>query len=311
MTKILSKYFLIVLFIGKVCFASGVNYPSCESFYNLKDPYNLILKFHDAQRVHQLLNQGMESEKLNSFGLRWLKLDQELTGLDWEKFYDKELTLSSHDKKFFDDVQFKRMNLSTTISGDHSYDKNAEQAKKNWQFADQRIHEWVRVNAPLTIDRMFELNEIIGKKLYFNGNLPGKMRTENVGVPYEVRRERRFQNALSARHIEPMLKVFVKWYTMNEGKLHPVHLAAQAYQRLNTIHPFPDGNGRTTRLIMDWILRRNGFPPGVFMGIEATYVIIFPDDVLGRNPSIGFVEEQVTKGLEWLAESFQTTKTEH
>lgn len=43
--------------------------------------------------------------------------------------------------------------------------------------------------------------------------------------------------------------------------LHPVELAAIAHYKFVYIHPFIDGNGRTARLIMNWILMQAGFPP--------------------------------------------------
>jgi len=39
--------------------------------------------------------------------------------------------------------------------------------------------------------------------------------------------------------------------------------AAQAYQRLVTIHPFENGNGRISRMMMDYALERFGLPPAV------------------------------------------------
>ncbi len=42
---------------------------------------------------------------------------------------------------------------------------------------------------------------------------------------------------------------------------HPVELAAYVHNRLVNIHPFTDGNGRTARLMMNWILIRSRFPP--------------------------------------------------
>ncbi|WP_260426560.1 Fic family protein [Conchiformibius steedae] len=42
--------------------------------------------------------------------------------------------------------------------------------------------------------------------------------------------------------------------------MHPVELAAEMHERLVTIHPFIDGNGRTARLVMNLILLRNGYP---------------------------------------------------
>lgn len=49
------------------------------------------------------------------------------------------------------------------------------------------------------------------------------------------------------------------WFDENKNKLHPVILAAEMHERLVTIHPFIDGNGRTSRLIMNLILLQNGY----------------------------------------------------
>jgi len=43
--------------------------------------------------------------------------------------------------------------------------------------------------------------------------------------------------------------------------LDSVEVAALAHYKLVFIHPFTDGNGRTGRLLMNWILLRAGFPP--------------------------------------------------
>jgi Fic family protein len=49
------------------------------------------------------------------------------------------------------------------------------------------------------------------------------------------------------------------WYVSNKTLLHPVVLAAELSERLVTIHPFIDGNGRTSRLIMNLVLLKNGY----------------------------------------------------
>jgi Fic family protein len=41
--------------------------------------------------------------------------------------------------------------------------------------------------------------------------------------------------------------------------MHPVLLSAEMHERLVTIHPFKDGNGRTARLVMNLILLQNGY----------------------------------------------------
>lgn len=50
-----------------------------------------------------------------------------------------------------------------------------------------------------------------------------------------------------------------RFYTRNKDSMHPVLLAAEMHERLVTIHPYIDGNGRTSRLIMNLILLRHGY----------------------------------------------------
>lgn len=49
------------------------------------------------------------------------------------------------------------------------------------------------------------------------------------------------------------------WYQRNHKVVHPIVLAAEMHERLVTIHPFIDGNGRTARLVMNMILLQHGF----------------------------------------------------
>ena len=76
-----------------------------------------------------------------------------------------------------------------------------------------------------------------------------------------------------AKHIPPqpflvpkqMEDLFI-WYNENKDQLHPIELSAEMHERLVTIHPFIDGNGRTSRLLMNLILLQNGFPIAILKG---------------------------------------------
>lgn len=61
---------------------------------------------------------------------------------------------------------------------------------------------------------------------------------------------------------------FFIWYETNKNGLHPIVLAAELHERLVTIHPFIDGNGRTSRLVMNLILLQNGY---VIANIKGDY----------------------------------------
>ncbi|MEA2082878.1 MAG: Fic family protein [Thermodesulfobacteriota bacterium] len=49
------------------------------------------------------------------------------------------------------------------------------------------------------------------------------------------------------------------WIQEEAENLHPVIFAAEIHERIATIHPFIDGNGRTARLLMNLILLQNGY----------------------------------------------------
>ena len=60
--------------------------------------------------------------------------------------------------------------------------------------------------------------------------------------------------------VYPLLREFFKWYEKNKKKLHPVELAALVHLKFVTIHPFADGNGRISRLMMNFVLHKYGYP---------------------------------------------------
>lgn len=59
-----------------------------------------------------------------------------------------------------------------------------------------------------------------------------------------------------------LMQRFEQWLNSDKAmSLHPVKYAALAHYKLVHIHPFTDGNGRTSRLLMNTILMRSGYPP--------------------------------------------------
>jgi Fic family protein len=52
---------------------------------------------------------------------------------------------------------------------------------------------------------------------------------------------------------------FFIWFEINKNSLHPIILAAETQLRLATIHPFSEGNGSTSRLVMNLILLQHGY----------------------------------------------------
>lgn len=63
-----------------------------------------------------------------------------------------------------------------------------------------------------------------------------------------------------------LMEEFADWLNSEEAaNMHPVRYAALAHYKLVDIHPFEDGNGRTSRLLMNLILIRAGYPPVIIL----------------------------------------------
>jgi Fic family protein len=55
----------------------------------------------------------------------------------------------------------------------------------------------------------------------------------------------------------------MKWYRSEKESLHPLLLAATFHYKFVVIHPFDDGNGRMSRLLMNLLLMQTGYVPAI------------------------------------------------
>jgi len=81
--------------------------------------------------------------------------------------------------------------------------------------------------------------------------------------------------------------------------MQPIELAARTYQRLVSVHPFPDGNGRTSRLVMDYVLRSNGLPPAALDDVNvAAFGLERVAGIQGLSTTPTEAVTKVTEGVE-------------
>ncbi len=59
------------------------------------------------------------------------------------------------------------------------------------------------------------------------------------------------------------MEAFINWYKTEAQTLHAIERACRVHVDFVGIHPFSDGNGRTSRLLMNFELMKSGFPPVV------------------------------------------------
>lgn len=128
----------------------------------------------------------------------------------------------------------------------------------NHAYALDYVKELATNNLPLTQTSLLNIHQLILQSI----NNPQAGRYRNVQVLIS-----------GAKHIPPQpylvpkqMEDFFIWYDNHKNELHPVELAAELHERLVTVHPFTDGNGRTARLLMNLILLQNGYPIAILKG---------------------------------------------
>lgn len=185
-----------------------------------------------------------------------------------------------------------RVEPSETISlhSAHSY-----RAHQNWLRTNEVVERWATDKKPLDVAGLKQINAMLGEGLKpWNkaaqadhvGAKYGEFRTVDVvsGIPpsYYLRAERVVQ----------ALRELFRWLesqSINSASV--VLIAAQFYQRLVSIHPFSDGNGRTARLMLDWLLQMHGWPPVLLQGNSA----LFPNSADSLAP--GATEKAMIEGI--------------
>ncbi len=104
----------------------------------------------------------------------------------------------------------------------------------------------------IDLDLMLKLNGFVLANINANA---GKIREVQVYV-----RGASFMPP-PAKVVSSGLRELIKWYDSNKKKYHPVILASYIHTEFEEIHPFVDGNGRAGRLLLNFILMKNGYPP--------------------------------------------------
>ena len=114
------------------------------------------------------------------------------------------------------------------------------------------LDDLVKNNEPISEWNIKNIHQLILKDI--DNENAGRYRKENVTIK-------------GATHIPPdylkvpelMEKLILTYNTWNE--YHPIIQAALLHGELVKIHPFVDGNGRTSRLLMNLVLMNNGYNP--------------------------------------------------
>jgi Fic family protein len=139
-------------------------------------------------------------------------------------------------------------------------------------YEEVRLHkqalDWVREQAPVTGKRALPVDDELVRKLY------ALLTPEAAAKGYPYRREnplhRLYYHEIAAPDkIAQLMRKLGDWLKSDEfSDLHPVTRATKAHFRLLKIYPWTKNSGKVARLLMNFILLRQGYLPAVVHSIE-------------------------------------------
>ena len=105
---------------------------------------------------------------------------------------------------------------------------------------------------------------------------------------------------IQASQLHSALKDMIFWHKRNKNKFKPLVLAALMHNQFEYIHPFQDGNGRVGRLLLNFILLKNKYPPiNIALEDRAEYYRTLQEYQNNRNlkSTVEFFVKQYKKTL--------------
>ncbi|MFC2681991.1 MAG: Fic family protein [Capnocytophaga leadbetteri] len=181
---------------------------------------------------------------------------------------------------------------------------------KAHDVAFQKIKEWATdTETPLTEQDIKNLNQIILVQPFWKDAITpdGQPTRRQITVgnyktqPNSVRLPNGELFEYTAPQEVPIqMREFMEWYRDEQTALHPVTLAAMFHYKFVCIHPFDDGNGRVSRLLMNYVLLAHKLPPVVIKSSDKQNYLhaLHLADTGQYKAFIRYIAEQVVSSLE-------------
>lgn len=181
---------------------------------------------------------------------------------------------------------------------------------KAHDVAFQKIKEWAAdTETPLTEQDIKNLNQIILVQPFWKDAITpdGQPTRRQITVgnyktqPNSVRLPNGELFEYTAPQEVPIqMQELMEWYRDEQTALHPVTLAAMFHYKFVCIHPFDDGNGRVSRLLMNYVLLAHKLPPVVIKSSDKQNYLhaLHLADTEQYEAFIRYIAEQVVSSLE-------------
>ena len=181
---------------------------------------------------------------------------------------------------------------------------------KAHDVAFQKIKEWAAdTETPLTEQDIKNLNQIILVQPFWKDAITPDGQPTRLEItvgnyktqPNSVRLPNgELFECTAPQEVPIKMQELMEWYRDKQTALHPVILAAMFHYKFVCIHPFDDGNGRVSRLLMNYVLLAHKLPPVVIKSSDKqNYLHALRLADTGQNEAfIHYIAAQVVSSLE-------------
>lgn len=181
---------------------------------------------------------------------------------------------------------------------------------KAHDVAFQKIKEWAAdTETPLTEQDIKNLNQIILVQPFWKDAITpdgqptrrqitvGNYKTQPNSV---LLSNGELFEYTAPQEVPIQMQALMEWYRDEQTALHPVTLAAMFHYKFVCIHPFDDGNGRVSRLLMNYVLLAHKLPPVVIKSSDKQNYLhaLHLADTGQYEAFIRYIAEQVVSSLE-------------
>ena len=165
---------------------------------------------------------------------------------------------------------------------------------RNHDRALRQMEDWTRqrIADPISERELLELHAMVLQDI--DSASAGHYRSERVRIAGSG-----FIPPANHRFAELIPLAFTR---VHVESLHPILRAAEFHYNLVAVHPFSDGNGRTSRLMMNYALMRENYPPALIeVSRRSEYLAALDDANHGRvTPFAELIAESVVRALDQL-----------
>ncbi|MBI4153910.1 Fic family protein [Candidatus Woesearchaeota archaeon] len=212
----------------------------------LKDRVRALLSAEDPLFAALAPAQIEELEQIKLEGRRKLK------GLDWKNYYEWFVTKFTYDTNAIEGstvtLQETGMILFDRIVPEGRSVREINEVQNHKDTFDYMLAYRKGLTKPFILKlHKLLMHNILWKQAGVFRNVDVYLRNVEVRLPRHTEVEREFRKLM-------------QWYAKSASKYHPVVAAAHFHVWFESVHPFRDGNGRIGRLLLNFMLRKAGYP---------------------------------------------------